>query len=183
MQTTEQLISEMIKKETGISITIIGAITVLLLLIVILNVIIAKQTFYKKSELLTPAEKDFFKILIQAANAYHIFPKVRMADFIKVQALNPKEWGKAFSKIKAKHIDFLLADKSTLEPILAIELDDKTHQRPDRQQRDIFVDQTLTKIGLPILRIKTAPYYNQNDLETKITKKIADQNRLRNNEG
>lgn len=181
MQTTEQLISGMFKKAFGISIAVTGAITVLLFLSVIIKIIIAKQTFYKKNELLTPAEKDFFKILIQAASAYYIFPKVRMADFIKVEALTPQEWGKAFSKIKAKHIDFLLADKSTLEPVLAIELDDKTHQRPDRQQRDVFVDQTLTKIGLPILRIKTAPYYNQHDLETKITRKTATRNRLQDN--
>jgi hypothetical protein len=44
------------------------------------------------------------------------------------------------NKIDRKHVDFLLCDSTTMQPLIGIELDDKSHERPDRRERDIFVD-------------------------------------------
>lgn len=40
-----------------------------------------------------------------------------------------------------------------------IELDDKSHQRRDRQQRDAFVNEALSVAGIPLARIPAASEY------------------------
>ena len=46
-------------------------------------------------------------------------------------------WAQAWrNRIHAKHIDFVLCDPGNLQPILCIELDDPSHNRPDRIERD-----------------------------------------------
>jgi len=48
-------------------------------------------------------------------------------------------------------------------PYMAIELDDRSHQREDRQKRDAFVDDVLTQAGIKIAHIwASSPY----DLQT-----------------
>jgi very-short-patch-repair endonuclease len=81
-----------------------------------------------------------------------IFTKIRLADLVEPK---PKEenpmWIQCFNKIKAKHIDFALADEDT-NIIVLIELDDRTHQRPDREERDVFVNAVLKNTGYTLLR-------------------------------
>lgn len=43
-----------------------------------------------------------------------------------------------------------------LEPVLAIELDEKSHQRKDRKDRDAFVDQVFQAAALPLLHVPAA---------------------------
>ena len=56
-----------------------------------------------------------------------------------------------FNKIRSKHIDFALADEDT-NIIALIELDDKSHERPDRIERDEFVNAVLKNTGYVLLR-------------------------------
>jgi very-short-patch-repair endonuclease len=49
---------------------------------------------------------------------------------------------------------------ATTDIRLAIELDDRTHQRPDRRDRDTFVDRALATAGVPILRVPAAARYD-----------------------
>ena len=79
-------------------------------------------------------------------------PEVRLADLIepKPKAENPF-WMECFNKIKAKHIDFALADEDT-SIVALIELDDSSHARPDRVERDDFVNAVLANTGYTLLR-------------------------------
>lgn len=103
---------------------------------------------------LTDREYEFYKLLKPIADEYElqIFTKVRLADLVepKPKAENPY-WMECFNKIKAKHIDFALADFDT-NIIALIELDDSTHARPDREERDIFVNAVLENTGYILLR-------------------------------
>lgn len=47
----------------------------------------------------------------------------------------------------------LLADPATFRPLLVIELDDPSHNRRDRQDRDDFFNQAINSAGLPCLRV------------------------------
>ena len=60
-------------------------------------------------------------------------------------------WMECFNKIRSKHIDFALADDDT-NIIALIELDDSSHKRQDRVERDIFVDAVLKNTGYTLLR-------------------------------
>ena len=83
---------------------------------------------------------------------------VRIADLLRVEkgAANRRKW---LNKILAKHIDFVLCDPGSLRPIICIELDDRSHERPDRIERDAFVDHAFESAELPLLRIKVQKTY------------------------
>jgi hypothetical protein len=122
--------------------------------------------YQKKQCLLTKNESNFYKQLLPVAAQLQltVCPKVRLADIIEPQ--KGQNWQAAFFKIQAKHVDFVLC-KSGLFPVLAIELDDKTHERPDRKERDVFVNSALQSAKLPILHI-----YNSTNLKQQIEGKL-----------
>ena len=109
---------------------------------------------YKAKPILTDREYEFYTRLKPLADEYglNIYTKVRLADLIepKPKAENPF-WMECFNKIKAKHIDFALADDDSVIVAL-IELDDSSHARPDRIERDIFVEKVLENTGYTLLR-------------------------------
>ena len=109
---------------------------------------------YNAKTILTDREYEFYKKLKPLADEYglSVYSKVRLADLIepKPKAENPY-WMECFNKIKAKHIDFALADEDTAIVAL-IELDDTSHSRPDRVERDDFVNAVLENTGYTLLR-------------------------------
>ncbi len=111
---------------------------------------------YEPRPLLTPNEERFYQALLPLAARYelHLLAKVRVADFVGVRSgLEKNDYGRYFSKIQAKHVDFMLADPEVLEPVLLIEVDDSSHETASRQDRDTFVDGVYREIGLPILHV------------------------------
>ena len=72
-----------------------------------------------------------------------------------------------FRRISQKHIDFLICEKESLKPVLGIELDDRSHQREDRQKRDEFVNALYENIGLKMLRIPTS--MNDDEIKKELT--------------
>ena len=109
---------------------------------------------YNAKTILTDREYEFYKRLKPLADEYglSVYSKVRLADLIepKPKAENPY-WMECFNKIKVKHIDFALADEDTAIVAL-IELDDTSHSRPDRVERDDFVNAVLENTGYTLLR-------------------------------
>jgi hypothetical protein len=55
-----------------------------------------------------------------------------------------------------------------MKPVLAIELDDNSHKRRDRVERDVFVNQIFEDARLPLLRIKTREAYNTRELAEEL---------------
>jgi hypothetical protein len=126
--------------------------------------------YFKIHALLTPAELSFYHVLkIAVSEEYDIFSKVRLADLISVnKGMDRAEWGKAFNKIKAKHIDFILCHKNTSEIVCAIELDDQSHSQVKRQQRDEFVMEALEVAKLPFVRFDVTRTYQSEAVSNKI---------------
>ena len=112
--------------------------------------------YVSRESLLTPSEADAFRYLCQhIADSAHICPKVRIADILKVAPTNDRSaWGRAFGKIAQKHIDFVIMNHSG-DILFAIEVDDSSHQRPDRQQRDAFVNEAFKQAGVPLIRVQS----------------------------
>jgi len=88
---------------------------------------------------------------------------VRIADILVVTKDTPKRrtW---LNKILAKHIDFVLCDPGSLEVKVAIELDDSSHQRKDRQERDEFVDHAFESADLPLVRFPVKSSYHSREI-------------------
>ena len=83
--------------------------------------------------------------------------KVRLADVIYC---TDRTWSKGYrQRISQKHLDFVLYDTATKRILLAIELDDRSHEKAHRKARDEFVDRSLAAAGVPLLRIRAASMY------------------------
>ena len=72
------------------------------------------------------------------------------------------------NKIDRRSVDFVLIDRATLRPIAAVELDDVTHRRPDRQKRDHEVDRLFAEAGLPLLHVPAAAAYDAAELRRQL---------------
>lgn len=109
--------------------------------------------YQKKWYLLSPAERDLYETLRQAAgDRYLIFTKVRLLDLLWL----PDNMGNRplyIGRVASKHVDFVLCHPQTVAPALVIELDDASHQLPERQERDIFLNEVLRVAGIPLLRV------------------------------
>jgi hypothetical protein len=128
----------------------------------------AKLPYQRRASLLTPAERKFYRVLQGAVlGDWPIFAMVRLADLIQVKA-QTRNFRKWFNPIVAKHIDFVLCDPETLEPRLAIELDDATHDTPKRIERDQLVNAALAAAGLPLLRVRVAGSYDLAELRKAV---------------
>lgn len=61
------------------------------------------------SHLFTPNEQAFLRVLGEAAGAYQVYGKVRLADVLTVrQGLSKSEQQRAFNRVSQKHLDFVL---------------------------------------------------------------------------
>lgn len=128
--------------------------------------------YQRKDYLLTKAERSFFGVLQNAVgNRYLIFAKVRLADLVFLPSGTEKRQSH-FNRIQSKHVDFVLCDHDIVRPLLAIELDDSSHNRTDRQDRDAFVDSALSAAGLPILHVSARASYNVQELANAIQQKL-----------
>lgn len=116
-----------------------------------------KQTIaaYRKKYLLTKNEYSFYqkiKPIIQEKNL-RVLCKIRLADLIEPEPnKNQKEWYAAFNRIKSKHIDFAIATEN-MKVIVLVELQDNTHQKSDRKERDEFVNTAVTRAGYILLSV------------------------------
>jgi very-short-patch-repair endonuclease len=124
--------------------------------------------YERKNCFLTPFEHEFFEVLMVAAgDSYYVFPQLHLSTIVEHRVVG-QNWDSAFYNVNQKSVDFVLCDKKTLSPMLAIELDDSTHERPDRVERDVEVEHILIGVGLPLLRIKISSNYDSNKLAQKI---------------
>lgn len=110
---------------------------------------------YKKKYLFTKAEYNFYWQLKEIADKYNavIFSKTRLADIIDITIpKSNKEYYSHLNRIKSKHVDYIICDEK-LNLKTVIELDDYTHNRPDRQERDTFLNRALETAGIKIIHI------------------------------
>ncbi len=126
--------------------------------------------------LLTAAERTFYFALRQAVAAdFQIFSKVRLGDLIQVErGVTGKRRLSAQGRIGAKHADFVLCDPGSFAARLVIELDDRSHQLPARQQRDQFFDAALKVAGVPLLRVPVRRTYAPDKLRQQIDATLSD---------
>lgn len=109
---------------------------------------------YRPAKLLTEHELKFLPKLQQWAGSKGLIicPKVRLLDIIEPKPGNGKLYYTLLNKVSSKHIDFVLCDKA-MQIKLLVELDDRSHARKDRKERDEFVNSAVQAAGYPIVHI------------------------------
>jgi very-short-patch-repair endonuclease len=124
-----------------------------------------KLPYRLRDDFLSPAEASFYRVLKTAVgDRLLVFPKVGLQDlfFVSRQSSDRRSY---HNKIDRKHVDFVLCDPDTLKPCVAVELDDASHKRAERAERDAFVDAVFAEAGLPLLRVAARMSYNTQQLE------------------
>lgn len=144
-----------------------AALLVLLLVLFISKLWRDNYPYYSKDTLMSATELAFFHALSKAITAQQLIaPKVRLGDVI---GCSEKDWARRHGpRISAKHLDFVLIDRQSSRILLAIELDDKSHERADRKARDIFLNRALDAAGVPLLRIPASRSYNPDEIRKAI---------------
>lgn len=131
---------------------------------------VALRPFAKRKYLLTKAEKSFFDVLRSVVGNHPIHAKVRLADLVEADHRHLLRKSN-FEHIKSRHIDFVICDRA-LSPIIAIELDDSSHRRPDRVARDRDVNRILEIASLPILRVPVRRSYDGAEIAKQLLAKL-----------
>lgn len=127
-----------------------------------------KYLYERKQFFMTKSEREFFEILNSAVGGkYYIFPQVHLPTLFE-HKIKGQDWRAAFSHISQKSVDFVLCDKGKISPLLAIELDDRSHERPDRIERDKEVERIFEISNLPLLRIKNGDRCDSVEIIQKI---------------
>ena len=126
--------------------------------------------YLREPELFTSAERSFLHVLETAiGDDYRIFAKVRVADIICLETgLTPRIKRIASNKIRTKHFDFILCNKSDLSIVCAIELDDANHQKQNREEHDKFLEDVCERVFLPLLRVPAKEGYQITHLRNSI---------------
>src|SRR5438105_1342592 len=127
---------------------------------------------YRRKSLLSPAELAFYNVLkLAVGDRFLILLKVGVRDLCEIT--NREVNQAAFNRIAAKHVDFVLCDQVTLAPVVAIELDDSTHYRRDRAERDAFMNELFRVIGLALIHQRVQMGYDPGAIERWVDAALA----------
>ena|SRR3989338_11108704 len=159
-------------------------LVILIVIVIILVIVISffkdgfvveekrKYAYKRKDFFLSRAEHEFYDALVTAIGQdYLIFAQVHLPTIVDNKVVG-QNWRCAFKHINEKSVDFVLCDKAYIAPRLVIELDDKTHERSDRKERDVEVERILKDAGLPLLRINNHGQFSPVELSQKIKELI-----------
>ncbi len=127
-------------------------------------------TFVAKTSLLSDAEKNFLSPLSVVSKRLNLglVIKVRVADLIEPASSGDKKiWWKRFRFIAQKHIDYVLLDSDS-RPVIAIELNDKSHEEDHRMERDDSLLAAFSDANIPLLFVPAAHEYATGNLEKTV---------------
>jgi hypothetical protein len=141
----------------------------LAVLIVVVYIRTHRLRYTKTEKLLTPMEARFYRILTKVLQRdLLVFAKVRLSDLMEAHpGMDKVKQRLAFNKIACKHVDFVICNKE-LEILLGIEVDDKSHERKDRVERDVFVDGAFKSAGIKLLHIHGKRYYDFDTVKQQV---------------
>ncbi len=137
-----------------------------------------------REEVLSPGERAFLPVLETAVRLLaternlpmpRVLASVRLAEVLKPAVSRSSDgsaWQSAFNRIKSKQADFVVCHPETTKPLLVVELDDQSHDRADRKDRDGLVDQACESAGLPIVHVRAAAHYDATRLAVDIAAKL-----------
>jgi very-short-patch-repair endonuclease len=113
--------------------------------------------YVRRKYFFSAAERSFYEVLRRLLPEQTVFAKVRLADVIRVPK-GTDSWQSHHNRIDRKHLDFIICD-ADLAPIVAVELDDSSHDGDERRERDRFIDQALAATQFPIIHVRAKRGY------------------------
>ncbi len=133
-----------------------------------------KKYYKPKIYITTLSEMKFYNVLLEIAREldYIVFAQVSLYNIISMQEnLDYSTHIKYFNKIASKSIDFVLVDKKCRIK-LCIELDDNSHKKKNRIERDNFINELFKELEIDLLRYPVYNVYYKDTLKRKIQESI-----------
>ena len=122
--------------------------------------------YKKKDSILTKPEMDFYREISSVLNdKYILLPQVHLSSILE-HKIAGQNWKSALNHIQRKSVDFVIFEKQNLEPKIVIEVDDSSHQREDRIERDGVVKEIFELAGLTFLRTGYNSLNNVTEMES-----------------
>lgn len=107
---------------------------------------------YRPTNLLTEWERRaLLTFRAQLPTGFYLCPQVRLADMVEI-VVDTRRYPEALNRVAGKSVDFVVIELATGRPVIAIELDDKSHNEFNRQQRDRFVNELMEALSIPLRR-------------------------------
>lgn len=129
---------------------------------------------FEPMPIMTDTEVLFFAKLQQALPEYYIFSQVQLSRIIKPSEDAGSDRSFWFNRICRQSVDYVIVARDAQTTLLAIELDDWTHDSQSRQKADEKKDKALASAGIPILRYHAEGMPSvaivRRDIETVINK-------------
>lgn len=133
--------------------TIVGLVTCVLSLFVAFyrpkEKIKLSSKYERKGMLITRPEYDFLQVLRQISpDKYEVVPQVALVSVID------KKTNAQYRNELFRVCDYCFVDRDTFEPLLLVELNDSSHKRADRRERDEKVAAICRLAGLPLVTFR-----------------------------
>lgn len=127
-----------------------------------------KFPYKVRDDFLSPAEASFYHVLNSiVSKRLIVMCKVRLADIFFVSKPNVNL--SYFNRIAQRHVDFLICRPDTMKPVVAIELDDISHNSPSRRQRDEFLDAVFKAAGFPLIHMPLHQQYSAQEINQRLS--------------
>jgi hypothetical protein len=126
-----------------------------------------------RDPLLSKVETSFYQVLLAIiGQRVVICPKMLLADVIRVNSTPSAQAAPThqafFQRIASQRIDFLLCERYTLKPLLAVQLYDHSQPKTSRKKRDPFIDRVFKAAKLPVLHLVAQADYHLRSLALRI---------------
>lgn len=129
--------------------------------------------FEKRTRLLSEREAELYQRVVRAVGgAAIVCPKIRVTSVLRV-----REGGRDIdhaARIDRKTIDLLLCQQGTMEPRLAIQIDDWNEERGRYQTRDPYVDRALATAGVTVFHVRDDQFPSLQRMRDRILPLFAD---------
>lgn len=136
-----------------------------------------KKYYRPKRYVITKNELNFYTALLEVAKELDliVFSQVSLYNILETKSnLDYKTKTIFFNKIASKSIDFVLVDKKDCRIKLCIELDDNTHKKEKRIERDNFINKLFKDLEIDLLRYPLYNIYYKDTLKKRIQENIKD---------
>lgn len=124
-----------------------------------------------KRYVITLNELNFYTVLMEVTKELDLilFSQVSLYNIIETKDnLDYSTKTSYFNKIASKSIDFVLVDKKDCRIKLCIELDDTSHKKQNRIERDKFINQLFEDLEINLLRYPSYNVYYKDTLKKRI---------------
>jgi very-short-patch-repair endonuclease len=153
-----------------------GFIVVFLIVLIFLNAArklkpkaSSTDEHYVAKPLLTENEKAWFKAIRAAVPHAHVFAQVALNQLVRAEG---QKFRSAQNRIDPRSLDFVLLNPD-LAVLLAIEIDDKSHNSQKPQAADASKDKALHDAEITLLRFPATPVLSEEEIKRRVVEAIA----------